>query len=94
MKCEVCLCDPCDCEDMMGYNNELWGMGPEGNERDGKINPLAYERDWSFHKYGEQMAERNQAQNGIFPQSVPGDFQGKEYPTSDCDSAGTGKDGD
>ena len=86
MICEICQCDPCDCEDMMGYNDELWGLGTEGNEWDGEINPLADERDWSFHFNGQQVEERNQAQNRIFLEGVSGDFQRKGDSSSDCDS--------
>ena len=84
MKCEVCLCDPCDCEDM-GLEYELWGMGPERNEWNGEIHPLADERNRSFHQYGQQMEERNQAQDRIFSEGVPGDFQREETSTSPSD---------
>lgn len=86
MICEICQCDPCDCEDMMGYNNEFRGMGKKGNEWDGEIYPLADERDWGFHFNGKQMEERNQAQDRILPESLPSDFQGEEDSSSDCDS--------
>ncbi len=89
MICEICQCDPCDCEDVMGYNNEFWGLGTEGNEWNGEIHPLAYEGDWSFHEYGQQVAQGNQAQNGILLESVSGDFQGEGDSTSDSDSPGS-----
>ena len=86
MICEICQCDPCDCQDMMGYNNELWGMGTPRNEWDGQINPLAHEGNRSFHKYGEQVEERNQTKDRIFSEGLSGDIQRKEDSSSDCDS--------
>ena len=86
MICDICQCDPCDCEDMMGYNNEFWGLGTEGNEWDGEIHPLAYERDWGFHFNGKQMEEGNQTKDRIFSEGMPSDFQGEGDSSSDCDS--------
>ena len=71
---------------MMGYNDELWGMGTEGNEWNGQIDPLAYEGNRSFHKYGEQVEERNQTKDRIFSEGMPSNIQRKEDSSSDCDS--------
>jgi hypothetical protein len=84
--CEICKCDPCDCEDMMGYNDEFRGLGTEGNEWDGQINSLADEGNRSFHKYGKQVEEGNQTKDRILPEGMSGDFQRKEDSSSDCDS--------
>lgn len=89
MICEICECDPCDCEDLMGYNNELWGVGTKGNERDGEISPLVNERDWSQRINGKQMEEGNQAQNGILSESLCDHFAGEEDPTDDYDFNGS-----
>ena len=62
-------------------------MGPEGDERDGEVYPLAYERNRGLDFYGEQVAEGNQTQNRILLESVLCDFKGEEDPLSDRDSS-------
>ena len=86
MICEICQCDPCDCEDMMGYNDELWRLGTEGNEWNGQIHPLADEGNRSFDFNGKQVEEGNQTKDRILLEGVSGDFQRKEDSSSDCDS--------
>ena len=86
MICEICQCDPCDCEDMMGYNDEFRGLGTEGNEWNGQINPLADEGNRSFDFNGQQVEKRNQTKDRILLEGVSGDFQRKENSSSDCDS--------
>lgn len=71
---------------MMGYNDELWGMGTEGNEWHGQIDPLADEGNRSFDFNGEQVEEGNQTKDRILLEGVSGDFQRKEDSSSDCDS--------
>lgn len=89
MICEICECDPCDCEDLMGFNNELWGVGKERNERDGEISPLVDERDWSQRINGKQMEEGNQTQDRILSQGVCDHFEGEEDSTDDYDFNGS-----
>ncbi len=89
MKCEICECDPCDCDDLMGYNDELWGVGTKGNERDGEISPLVNERDWSQRINGEQMAQGNQTQDRILSESLCDHFAGEEDSTDDYDFDGS-----
>ena len=89
MICEICECDPCDCEDLMGFNNELWGVGKKRNERDGEISPLVDERDWSQRINGKQMEEGNQTQDRILSESLCDHFQGEEDPTDDYDFNGS-----
>lgn len=64
MKCEICQCDPCDCWDMMGYEDEFRGMGSEGTAEERENNELASPGNPSSPEYGNKMETRQPTENG------------------------------
>lgn len=74
--CEICNCDPCDCEDM-GLKNEFWRILPEGNEWNGEINPLAYYPGWSQRKCDIKMEKGDQSKDRIFLEGLSRDISGQ-----------------
>lgn len=78
--CEICECDPCDCEDM-GLKNEFWGILQKRSQCNGKISVLAYSSNRFFSQCDSKMEKRNKAKDRIFPSGLQNTIKGTRYST-------------
>jgi hypothetical protein len=78
MNCEICQCDPCDCADMMGYNDELWGMAEKGNHSHRKHDGMGFQENQTRSKCSHQVETRSQSQHRELSKGLRFSFENKK----------------
>ena len=78
MNCEICQCDPCDCADMMGYNNEFRGMAQKRGDSHRKYNGLGFQEDKTRSERSYQVETGSQSQHRELSQGLCFSFENKK----------------
>ena len=91
--CEICGCDPCDCEDM-GLRNEFWRILQARSKFDGKVGLLAYSPNKLLPERDCKMEKRDQTKDRIFPLGLSNLGKRAGYPSHRNDTQSSKINGD